>query len=461
MSSAPRPVMKPVNSVLELIGCTPMVRLRRVADGIRTQVIAKCEMFNPGASVKDRIGLSMIEAAERDGRLRPGGLVVEATSGNTGVGLALAAAIKGYRTLFTIPDKMSMEKIKLLKALGAEVIVTPTVAATHPEYYVTVGRRIASEHTNAIFIDQFYNEVNPATHERSTGPEIWEQTDGRITALVGGMGTGGTMTGCSRYLKSKNPAIRIIGSDPDGSTFKHVKDTGHCGTGQPYKIEGIGGDKVPGTLDLKSIDEIRRVNDKDSFLMARRLAREEGLFVGGSSGMAAVVALDVAREIDDPAAIVVVLLTDTGERYLSKLHSDEWMTENRFLDPTDVRVRDLLGKKRGGALISVTPEKTAKQVLSIFTQNNISQMPVVDGDRCVGSVKEGDLMARIIEVPATLDVSISRLMGPPYPVVTESDPVDHVARLFTRENEAVVVQSAGALNGILTRYDLIQHLTGR
>lgn len=195
--------------------------------------------------------------------------------------------------------------------------------------------------------------------------------------------------------------------------------------------------------------------------MARRLAREEGLFVGGSSGMAAVVALDVAREIDDPAAIVVVLLTDTGERYLSKLHSDEWMTENRFLDPTDVRVRDLLGKKRGGALVSVTPEKTAKQVLSIFTQNNISQMPVVDGDRCVGSVKEGDLMARIIEVPATLDVSISRLMGPPYPVVTESDPVDHVARLFTRENEAVVVQSAGALNGILTRYDLIQHLTGR
>lgn len=461
MSSA-RPLMKPVDSVLDLIGNTPMVRLNRVAEGIRTTVMAKCEMFNPGASVKDRIGVSMIEAAERDGRLRPGGLVVEATSGNTGVGLALAAATKGYRCLFTIPDKMSMEKIKLLKALGAEVVVTPTVAATHPDYYVAVGRRIAAEHPNAIFVDQFYNPVNPETHERTTGPEIWEQTEGRITALVGGMGTGGTMTGCARYLKSKNPAIRAIGADPDGSTFKYVKDTGHCGTGQPYKVEGIGGDKVPGTLDLGVLDEIRRVSDRDAFLTARRFAREEGLFIGGSSGMAAFTALELAREIDDPNALVVVLLTDTGERYLSKLHSDEWMTENRFLDPSDVRVRDLLAKKRsGGTLVSVGPDKTAKQVLSVLSQYNISQVPVIDGDRCVGSVKEGDLMARIIEVPATMDVSIGRLMGAPYPVVTESDPLDHVARLFTRENDAVVVMGGGAITGILTRYDLIQHLTGR
>ncbi len=457
-----RPLPPVCNNVLELIGNTPMVRLGPVAEGIRTKVLAKCEQMNPGASVKDRIGVAIIEAAERAGKLKPGGLVVEATSGNTGVGLALAAALKGYRCIFTIPDKMSSEKIKLLKAFGAEVIVTPTVPANHPDYYVTVGRAIAAETANAIFSDQFYNQVNPQAHYESTGPEIWAQTEGRITALVGGMGTGGTMTGCARFLKEKNPRVRIIGADPEGSVFRHALETGCCAPGQPYKIEGIGGDKVPGTLDLKLIDEIRTVTDKDAFHMTRRLAREEGLFVGGSSGLATYVAIQLAREIDDPNAVVVVMLTDTGERYLSKVHNDEWMQENRFLEPRDVRVTELVGKKKSDArLVSTTPEKTVKQVLSLMSQNNISQVPIIDGGESRGSVREGNLMAKVIESTAAFDKAVIHFAEPPFPVVNANDPVDHIIRLFTKDNEAVLVRTGGAINGILTRYDVIQHLSGR
>lgn len=457
-----RPPPQPVENVLQCIGDTPLVRLQRVVDGCRTPVYAKCEFFNPGSSVKDRIGVAIIEAAEKDGRLRPGGTVVEATSGNTGVGLAVAAAIRGYRCVFTIPDKMSTEKIKLLKAFGAEVIVTPTVDPHHPEYYVTVGRKIASETPNAVFADQFYNQVNPEAHYRSTGPELWEQTSGRITHLVGGMGTGGTMSGCGRFLKERNANVRIVGADPIGSVVREFKETGKLGKGQPYKVEGIGGDKIPETLHLEYVDEIRTVSDKDAFVTTRRLAREEGMFVGGSSGLATYVALEIAREIDDPQAFVVVLLTDTGERYLSKVHSDEWMQENRFLEPRDVAVGELV-RRRGAAhaLVSTTPEKTVKQVLSLMNQNNISQVPILDGTESVGAAKEGSLMARVIESPAALDRAVSRFMDPPFPVVNEQDPLDYVLRLFTRENEAVLVRRSGAISGIVTRFDVIQHLSGR
>jgi cystathionine beta-synthase len=458
MNGKPPP---PVSDILHCIGNTPMVSLRRVTEDIRTQVMAKCEFMNPGGSVKDRIGVAIIEDAEKKGQIRPGGIIVEGTSGNTGVGLAIAAAIRGYRCVFTIPDKMSTEKVKLLKAFGAEVIVTPTVPNDHPDYYITVARKIADENPNAILANQFYNQANPEAHYRTTGPEIWEQTRGKITVLVGGLGTGGTISGAARYLKEQNPAVRIVAGDPMGSVLRSAKETGRVGTGQPYKVEGIGNDKVPGTCHMELVDEIRSVSDKDAFLMARRLTREEGLLVGGSSGLATVVALDVAREIDDPSAIVVVILPSTGERYLSKLFSDEWMKENRFLVTDEARASDLMGRKRSGAssLLSTAGDRTVKQALATMNETGVTQLPVMAGGECVGSVRESNLMARSIENTAVLEAAVSTVMGAPFPVVHDHDPLDHVMRLFTRDNEAVLVRRAGKIDGILTRSDLIQHLT--
>jgi cystathionine beta-synthase len=285
--------------------------------------------------VKDRIGVALIEAAEKDGLLQPGGTIVEGTSGNTGIGLAVAAAVKGYRCVFTIPDKMSVEKVRLLRAFGAEVIVTPTVEPDHPEYYGTVARRIADETPNAYLADQFYNPVNPEAHYLTTGPEIWEQTDGRVTHFVASPGTGGTISGIARYLKERNPAVRVIGGDPEGSVFTGYSETGEVGEGAPYKVEGIGNDKLPGTLHFEWIDEFRTVDDHTSFAMARRITREEGLFVGGSTGLIVHIAAEVAREVDDPEACIVAILCDTGERYLSKVFNDEWLEENGLGDLVD------------------------------------------------------------------------------------------------------------------------------
>src|SRR5579864_7787581 len=349
---------RPYDTVLDTIGWTPLIRLNRVTRGIRTPVYAKSEMFNPGGSVKDRIGMPIIEAAEREGRLKPGGTIVEGTSGNTGIGLALAAELKGYQCIFTMPDKMSQEKVRLLKAFGAEVIVTPTaVAPDHPDNYVMMAKRIASELPNAILANQFYNEANPQAHYDTTGPELWEQTAGRITHFVASAGTGGTITGVGRYLKEKNPAIRIVAGDPTGSILaEYWRSNGQNHIeGTPYKVEGIGQDKVPGTLDLSLIDDYRTVSDRDAFAMARRLTREEGLFVGGSAGLIAHVALQVARRVNDPSAFVVTFLCDTGERYLSKLYSDEWMRENQMLEPDRVTLSEVLrGKDASGpAVVSV------------------------------------------------------------------------------------------------------------
>lgn len=333
MSHRPHP--KPYDDVLQTIGWTPLIRLNRVTDGARTPVYVKAESFNPGGSVKDRIGVALIEAAERDGLLQPGGTIVEGTSGNTGIGLAVAAAVKGYRCVFTIPDKMSDEKVRLLRAFGAEVIVTPTVDPDHPEYYGTVARRIADETPNAYLADQFYNPINPEAHYLTTGPEIWDQTDGRVTHFVASPGTGGTISGTARYLKEKNPAIRVIGGDPEGSVFAGYSKTGEVGEGAPYKVEGIGNDKLPGTLHFEWIDEFRTVDDHTSFHMARRITREEGLFVGGSTGLIVHIAASIAREVDDPEACIVAILCDTGERYLSKVFNDEWLEENGMGDLVD------------------------------------------------------------------------------------------------------------------------------
>ncbi|MGI8842056.1 MAG: pyridoxal-phosphate dependent enzyme [Gemmatimonadaceae bacterium] len=458
---------EPYESVIDTIGWTPLIRLTRVTRGIRTPVYAKADIYNPGGSVKDRIGLPIIEAAERDGSLRPGGTIVEGTSGNTGIGLAIAAALKGYRCIFTMPDKMSQEKVRLLKAFGAEVIITPTaVPPDHPDNYVMMAKRIASETPNAILANQFYNPANPQAHYDTTGPELWEQTSGRITHFVASAGTGGTISGVGRYLKERNPRVQMIAGDPVGSILaEHWRTKGESvPEGVPYKVEGIGQDKLPGTLDMSLVDAYHTVTDREAFAMARRLTREEGLFVGGSSGLIAHVALEVARKVDDPEAMVVTFLCDTGERYLSKLYSDEWMRENQLLDEPDrVRLGELLGAKEASApvLVSVGPGSTVRQALRLMDLHDISQLPVMDGENCVGAVTEGALSARSLADTKMLDAAVQEVMDAPFPIVDASQTIDNVAKLLSKANPAVLVRGGGRIRGIVTRSDVLNFLMSR
>jgi len=454
---------EPYANVIETIGWTPLIRLNRVAQGNRTPVYAKAEFFNPGGSVKDRIGIAMIEAAERAGTLKPGGLIVEATSGNTGVGLAIAAAVRGYRCIFTMPDKMSQEKARLLRAFGAEVVITPTaVAPDHPDNYIIKGRAIAAAHPNAIFVDQHYNPVNPEAHYRSTGPEIWEQTEGRVTHFVCAPGTGGTVSGAGRYLKEQNPRVRVVAGDPVGSIYREYARSHQKGDGLPYKVEGIGGDKIPSALHFDVIDEWIAVSDRDAMLMARRLAREEGLLVGGSTGVNVVAALEVARQLDNPEALVVTILSDTGERYLSKVFSDEWLRENQLLDTVRLTVERLLGAKENGApgVVQVAPSATLRQALNLMSTYNVSQLPVIDGGEGVGAVSEQSLMARAIEDPKALDRPVAEQMDPPFPVVDPDYPVERLGALLSRETPAALVRRGGQITGIVTRYDLLHQIAG-
>ncbi len=456
---------KTYNSVLETIGWTPLIRLNAVTRGVRTPVYAKAEFFNPGGSVKDRIGLPIIERAEREGKLKPGGTIVEGTSGNTGVGLAIAAALRGYKCIFTMPDKMSQEKVRLLKAFGAEVIITPTaVPPDHPDSYVVMAKRIAAETPNAVLADQFYNDANPEAHYATTGPEIWEQSEGRVTHFVAAAGTGGTLTGVGRYLKEKNSKIRIIAGDPVGSILAdYWRSGGKAKTeGVPYKIEGIGQDKITGTLDMKVIDDYHTVTDKESFAMARRLTREEGLFSGGSSGLIASVALKVAREVNDPNAFVVTILCDTGERYLSKLYSDEWMRENQMLDMPKVNLHHVLGRKNGSrSVISVAPGASVRQALGLMNLHDVSQLPVIDKDSCVGSVSDWSLSQKSLENAKLLELPVSEVMESPFPVVTSEQPVDSVVKLLSKSNPAVLVQDNGEVQGIITRSDMLDFVMSR
>jgi cystathionine beta-synthase len=457
---------KPYDNVLETIGWTPLIRLNHVTRGIRTPIYAKAEFFNPGGSVKDRIGLPIIERAEREGRLKPGGTIVEGTSGNTGVGLAIAAALRGYKCIFTMPDKMSQEKVRLLKAFGADVIVTPTaVPPDHPDHYLMMAKRIASEIPNAILADQFYNDANPEAHYATTGPELWQQTDGKITHFVAAAGTGGTLTGVGRYLKERNKKVKIIAGDPAGSILaEYWRSKGKNKIeGTPYKIEGIGQDKVPGTLDMRLIDEYYTVSDKEAFAMARRLTREEGLFVGGSSGLIASVALKIARELDDPNAMVVTILCDTGERYLSKLYSDEWMRENQMLDAPRVALHTVLGRKNGTApsVVSVAPGATVRQAIGLMSLHDVSQLPVMDGSNCIGSVSDWSLSQKSLENPKLLDTTISEIMDSPFPMVASDQPVDSVVKLLSKSNPAVLVQEHGVVQGIVTRSDMLHFMMSR
>lgn len=459
--------LRPYDSVLDTIGWTPLIRLNRIARGIRTPVYGKAEFFNPGGSVKDRIGMPIIEQAEREGRLKPGGTIVEGTSGNTGVGLAIAAALKGYKCIFTMPDKMSQEKVRLLKAFGAEVIITPTaVAPDHPDNYVMMAKRIADETENAVLANQFYNQVNPNAHYATTGPELWEQTEGKITHFVAAAGTGGTLTGVGRYLKEKNPRIKIIAGDPQGSILAELwRSKGkHTTEGAPYKVEGIGQDKLPGTLDMSVIDDYRTVSDRDAFAMARRLTREEGLFVGGSSGLITHVALQVAREVDSPDALVVTFLCDTGERYLSKLYNDEWMRENQLLEPDRVTLSDLLAHKVATApetVVSATPGQQVRQVLGLMRLHDVSLLPVLDGGECVGSVTEYALTQRGLESSRFLDAVVGEVMDEPFPVVDAAQHVDSVQKVLSKATPAVLVTENGAISGIVTRSDMLAYLMNR
>jgi cystathionine beta-synthase len=451
------------DTILQTIGRTPLVRLHKVIGDAKGLILAKVEYFNPGGSVKDRIGVSIIEEAEQQGRLKPGGTIVESTSGNTGMGLALVAAVKGYRTVFTLPDKMSAEKVRLLRSFGAEVIVTPTaVPHDSPESYTEVARQVVRDTPNSILANQYENPTNPESHYRTTGPEIWDQTGGQIDYFVCGIGTGGTITGTGKYLKEKNPAIKIVGVDPKGSALREFFYTKKINPQlKTYKVEGIGQDYIPGVLDFTYVDEVVEATDSESFHMARRVTREEGMMIGGSSGTAIAGLMKIAdrfREDD----VIVVLLPDSGERYLSKIYNDNWMRENGFLTAERVTALTVLQAKGGemSRLVSISSTATVRTALDLIRAHDVSQLPVLERGRPVGAVHDYELMRVVLETPAVADAPIRQVMSPCFPVVPPATPVDDVIRLMTaKHHSAILVEQGQEVIGILTRYDVVEFMS--
>ncbi|MBO0694265.1 MAG: cystathionine beta-synthase [Acidimicrobiaceae bacterium] len=452
--------MEVADSLLDLIGETPLVRLDRIGRDLRCQLLAKLEFMNPGGSVKDRPALRMIEAAEDSGTLQPGGTIVEPTSGNTGVGLAIVAARRGYHCVFTMPDKIATEKMQLLRAYGAEVVVCPTsVAPDHPESYYSVARRLAETVPGAYMPNQYGNPHNPESHVQTTGPEIWRQTAGRITHLVASIGTGGTISGLGRYLKSQNPAVEIIGADPEGSVYSG-------GSGRPYLVEGIGEDFWPETYDPEVVDRVVMVSDRDSFLTARRVSREEGVLVGGSCGTAVWAALAVGRDLG-PDAVIVVIVPDSGRGYLSKVYDDAWMADHGFLRAGGDTIEAVLAAKGSGIppLVHVHPNETVRAAIDILREYGVSQMPVVKAEpplslaEVVGTVGDRHLLEAVVATPAALDQPVETVMEPPLPMIGTGEPVD-VAAARLEERAAVLVLDGGHPTGIVTRSDLLAFLAG-
>ncbi|MGC4804339.1 cystathionine beta-synthase [Micromonospora sp. DT233] len=453
--------MQYYDNVVEMIGNTPLVRLRNVTEGIRATVLAKVEYLNPGGSVKDRIALRMVEDAEEAGILKPGGTIVEPTSGNTGVGLALVAQLKGYRCVFVCPDKVSQDKQDVLRAYGAEVVVCPTaVAPEDPRSYYNVSNRLAREIPGAWKPDQYSNPANPRSHYETTGPELWEQTGGELTHFVTGVGTGGTISGIGRYLKEASAGrVKIVGADPEGSVYSG-------GTGRPYLVEGVGEDFWPETYDRSVADEIVEVSDKASFEMTRRLAREEGLLVGGSCGMAVVAALEVARRAA-PEDVIVVLLPDSGKGYLSKIFNDTWMARYGFLDNSgsEPTVADALAGKPGGLpeLVHVHPTETVRDAIDYMREYGVSQLPVLKAEPPVvtgevaGSIAERDLLDALFTGQAHLHDTIERHMAEPLPMIGGGQPVSEAVAMLEKSDAALVLVD-GKPKGVLTRQDLLAHL---
>ncbi len=449
-------VMEVYDNILERIGDTPLVRMNRIGRHVRPAILAKVEYLNPAGSVKDRISIQMIEDAERDGLLKPGGTIVEPTSGNTGAGLA-----KGYRTIFVMPDKMSAEKIALLKAYGAEVVITPTaVPPDSPESYYRVADRLARETPGAFQPNQYYNSANPDTHYRTTGPEIWRQTEGQVTVFVAGVGTGGTITGTGRFLKEQNPEVVVVGADPEGSILSG-------GDLRPYKVEGVGEDFWPGTFDPEIVDRWVRVSDRDSFRTARRVTREEGILVGGSCGTAMHAALQVAQDLDEDN-LVVVLLPDSGRGYLSKIYSDQWMQDNGFLErsPVAIRVSDLLTSRHDQVpeLVAVDPGEKVGRAIDMLQEFGISQMPVAhwtNGHRLndiVGSIQERSLLARVFREPGTVESPVSDIMDPPLETVDVREEVEGIIGALLGDDTALIATQGERPVGVITRSDLLEYI---
>ena len=438
------------------------MKLNRITNGLPSTVYAKLEYFNPGGSVKDRVGLSMISDAERRGVIKPGCVIVEPTSGNTGAGLALAALVRGYKIIFTVPDKMSSEKIDLLKAFGAKVIITPSnVPPDHPASYVKVAERIVRETQNAFMPNQYTNPSNPSAHYQTTGPEIWKQTGGNIDVLVAGMGTGGTISGTAKYLREMNPRIRVVGVDPEGSMLHHWFNK-TAGEYHSYRIEGIGEDFMPSTLDLKVLDEVVTVSDRDAFLTARMLAREEGLLAGGSSGAAVFGALKVAR--DSEGKTIVVILPDTGRNYLNRVYSDDWMTEYGYLESEEKRiaVKDILAAKSGRirGVVAVSPEDKLSTAIELMKKHGISHLPVIKDGVQVGSIHEMSVMKKLTSKKASKGQRIEDVMDEPLPVVRKQELLLDPFNLLKEKNAAIVLDK-NAVVGIITTIDVINYLTKR
>ena len=447
--------MKYANNVIELIGNTPLVKLNSVVDGLKANLLAKVEYMNPGGSVKDRIGIKMVEDAEKRGLLKPGGTIVEPTSGNTGVGLAMAAAIKGYKCVFVMPDKMSDEKIRLLRAYGAEVVITPTnVEPDSPESYYSVSTRLAKEIPGAYKPDQYKNMMNPQAHYETTGPEIWEQTDGKIDIFIAGMGTGGTISGVAKYLKEKNPNVIIVGVDPEGSLYAGD-------VARPYKVEGIGEDFIPETIDLDIIDEMVVVSDKESFVMTRRMAREEGILIGGSCGSAVAGAIKYMKKYNlDETKNIVVLLPDSGRNYLSKIFSDDWMKENGFMEPSmDMPISQLLSQKgKSRDLVYLMAEHKVSDAIKMMKEFDISQMPVMDNGKIVGSIQESSLLNIIFEDMTITEKSVKDIMKEPLPVVDLKERVSSVYSKLSGGSSAVIVTENDKPVSLVTKMDMLAYI---